>query len=153
MINEPLSSSQFMLLVKVKGVSCMHLQSNLIITMFHQSNKLGLVLPLIYIYLTLLDPVVAKGQYVVPLNMGMKVSIPYDIANLFGRFPIQGALSVVLALALNAILFFGVITAPFGYFFGIPSKKYVLGDVEVSETSSAAASKRMDFVDEGVECK
>ncbi|OXA56295.1 hypothetical protein Fcan01_09329 [Folsomia candida] len=119
--------------------------------MFHQSNKLGLVLPLIYIYLTLLDPVVAKGQYVVPLNMGMKVSIPYDIANLFGRFPIQGALSVVLALALNAILFFGVITAPFGYFFGIPSKKYVLGDVEVSETSSAAASKRMDFVDEGVE--
>jgi len=30
--------------------------------------------------------------------------------------------------SLAVILFFGVITSPFGYFFGIPSRKYVLNN-------------------------
>lgn len=75
-----------------------------------------------------IEPVCPKDQYVEPLLFGMKVSIPYDMANLFTRFPFQGGLSVVLGLGLAGILFFGVITAPFGYMFGVPSEKYVLGD-------------------------
>lgn len=70
-----------------------------------------------------------KDQYVQPLNMGMQIAIPYDIANIFNRpinfGPIAGLLS---AGCLLYILFFGVITSPFGYFFGVPSEKYVLGE-------------------------
>lgn len=74
-------------------------------------------------------PVVPKGQFVQPLNMGMQVAIPYDIANIFNR-PINfGPISALISTgSLLYILFFGVITSPFGYFFGIPSEKYVLGD-------------------------
>jgi len=72
------------------------------------------------------DPVSSKGMYVQPLNMGMQMAIPYDIANIFNR-PIAGVTSVVLTVGLAIVLIFGVITSPFGYMFGIPSNKYVMG--------------------------
>lgn len=70
-----------------------------------------------------------KGQYVQPLNMGMQVAIPYDITNIVNR-PINfGPISALISTGcLLYILFFGVITSLFGYFFGVPSEKYVLGD-------------------------
>jgi hypothetical protein len=73
----------------------------------------------------------AKDQYVLPLNMGMKSSISYDIANMFNRPNVlQGGLAIFLSYCILGIVFFGVITAPFGYMFGIPSQKYVLGDLK-----------------------
>lgn len=80
------------------------------------------------LFLTVINPVSPADQYVEPLLFGMKVNLPYDMANLFNRFPFQGGLSVLLAVTLAGILFFGVITAPFGYMFGVPSEKYILGD-------------------------
>ena len=67
-----------------------------------------------------------KNQYVMPMSMGLKMSLPYDICNVFNR-PIFGVTAVILTVALGLIILFGIITSPFGYFFGIPSRKYVLG--------------------------
>lgn len=73
----------------------------------------------------LIKEVELESQYVMPMSMGLKLSLPYDIANLFIR-PTAGAISVLISVALLFIIFFGIITSPFGYFFGIPSRKYVL---------------------------
>jgi len=63
------------------------------------------------------------NHYIEPLNLGMKMNIPYDIANVFNR-PIAGVLATILVVCMGCILFFGVISSPFGYMFGIPSRKY-----------------------------
>jgi len=93
--------------------------------------KIQLIASLLFAVLVIIlvsqkSQVEGKAQFVEPANMGMKMSIAYDIANLWRR-PIAGVLSTVLAISLAIILFFGVITSPFGYMFGIPSRKYVLG--------------------------
>jgi len=72
-------------------------------------------------------------------------AVPYDIANIFIR-PIAGVIGVSISVALLLILFFGVITSPFGYFFGVPSRKYVMGGVGAIE---AKASPRL-FPSEGI---
>ena len=59
------------------------------------------------------SPTDTKGQYVMPLLGGMKMSVAYDIANLFIR-PIAASISTFLSICLLFILFFGVITSPFG---------------------------------------
>ncbi|CAG7723850.1 unnamed protein product [Allacma fusca] len=82
-----------------------------------------------------LTSVDSKGQYVESLNMGLQMAIPYDAANIFNR-PIAAFISTFLSICLAAILFFGVITSPFGYMFGIPSRKYVLGTVGARSFSS-----------------
>jgi hypothetical protein len=64
--------------------------------------------------------------------MGMQMAIPYDIANIFNR-PIAGVTSVILTVSLGLIIFFGIITSPFGYFFGVPSRRYVLGGKPAKE--------------------
>ena len=85
-----------------------------------------------------------KSQYVEPLNSGLQFSIPYDAANIFIR-PIAASISVFLAIAMCFILFFGVITSPFGYVFGIPSRKYVLGsESEIQHTQTAGIKRSLD---------
>lgn len=92
-------------------------------------------------------PVFSKDEYVEPLLFGLKVSVPYDLANLFNRFPIQGALSLILATGLSFILFFGVITSPFGYMFGVPSEKYILGDYALKHPEMSS-SRSVDLTTE-----
>src|SRR5688572_25230078 len=53
------------------------------------------------------------------------MSLAYDAANIINR-PFATVLGSCLAGSLGLILFFGVITQPFGFMFGIPSRKYVL---------------------------
>lgn len=61
-----------------------------------------------------------KDQYVQPMMMGMQVAIPYDIANIFNRpVSLSPFVSTFFGLSLLYILFFGVITSPFGYMFGV----------------------------------
>lgn len=61
-----------------------------------------------------------KDQYVQPLPMGLQVAIPWDIANIWNRpVSLSPFLSTFLGLTLLYILFFGVITSPFGYMFGV----------------------------------
>ncbi|CAG7823214.1 unnamed protein product [Allacma fusca] len=100
-------------------------------------EKIGLCSQILVLIVILYCPhsVVGKGQYVMPLLGGMKMSLSYDIANLFLR-PVASFLSVFVSIAMLFILFFGIITAPFGYAFGIPSRKYVLG---------GQAGRSMDF--------
>ncbi|CAL8100349.1 unnamed protein product [Orchesella dallaii] len=90
-------------------------------------------------------PVSSKEQYVEPLLFGMKATLPYDMANLFNEFPIQGGLALLLGLGIMFILFFGVITSPFGYMFGVPSEKYVMGDFKIPHPEVAAAEKRIMY--------
>lgn len=99
-------------------------------------KHLSFSLCLIILVFCLTNPVSSKDQYVEPLLFGMKVSIQYDMANMFNRFPFQAGLSLILGLGLAGILFFGVITAPFGYMFGVPSEKYVMGDFSFHPASS-----------------
>ena len=107
--------AQFKFKVSKKMVKIQHLFSLLTVTIC-----------IILVFNTIIQPVSSKGQYVQPLNMGMQMAIPYDIANIFNR-PIAGVTAVILTVGLGLIMFFGIITAPFGYFFGIPSRKYVTG--------------------------
>ncbi len=61
-----------------------------------------------------------KGQFVQPMMHGMQIAIPWDIANIWNRpVSLSPFLSTFLGLALLYILFFGVITSPFGYMFGV----------------------------------
>lgn len=109
--------------------SLSHFQNTENLKMIWKTGKNTYILPSFFILVAyLILPVSSKDQYVEPLLFGMKASIPYDMANLFNRFPFQGGLAVILGLGLAGILFFGVITSPFGYMFGVPSEKYVLGD-------------------------
>jgi len=100
-----------------------------------------------------INEIESKNQYVQPLNMGMQVAIPYDIANIFNRPVWFGrTASLFLSGCILFILFFGVITSPFGYMFGIPSEKYVLGQTWGSlsgfdATKDKAPSRNMNISD------
>lgn len=102
---------------------------------FQPLISLSIIVMLLLAYVLQFKVTDCKKQYVQVLNSGLHTSQPYDIANIFRR-PVAAIISIVLTIFLAVFIFFGIITSPFGYFFGIPSRKYVLGGVNTTSKAS-----------------